>query len=299
MVSKILFIDDEIAILKAITRLLRKVPDVDVITTTSMEKAFSLLETQAIDILVSDFLMPEINGVDFLIRAKHQYPSLICLLLTGHATVPDVQKAINEAELFSFIIKPWNDEEFLIQIQKACQEAKRQKLFSLVSQTSNEFKPVVSTDNKTLYVALAEWDEIYGPKPIDMYPEITHITKEEFASQTFMTFVSIYGTQWMGQRSAVNLPLKYLDVDGRVYFDYVESNAVRGGRMPIMLVILKKNIYPLEEKLLDLIVEPFITNLVENWYKRSSEEISNSLFTLQRSLVANMETAFPAYKNEL
>ena len=172
-------------------------------------------------------------------------------------------------------------------------------MFSLVSQTSNEYKPVVSTDNKTLYVALAERDEIYGQKPIDMYPEIIHITKEEFASQTFMTFVSIYGTQWMGQRSAVNLPLKYLDVDGRVYFDYVESNAVRGGRMPIMLVILKKNIYPLEEKLLDIIVEPFITNLVENWYKRSSEEISNSLFTLQRSLVANMETAFPAYKNEL
>lgn len=290
---KILFVDDDIIILNSVTRLMRKLSDIEIITSTSATQAFSILKNDTIDIVVSDFLMPEINGVDFLIHAKQEYPLLITLLLTGQATIPDVQKAINEAELFSFIVKPWNSDEFLEQIQKACQEAKRKKLQNLASQAFNEYQKSINIENEDIYVALAEWDEIYGPKPIGMYPEITHITKEDFVSQTFMIFVSIYGTQWLGQRSTVNLPLKYLNIDGRIYFDYVVSNEVRGGKKPIMLVILKKNIHPLIEKLFDTLVEPYITNLVNNWDKQNPDDISRSLFDLYTSIVTNIKIAFP------
>jgi DNA-binding NtrC family response regulator len=62
--------------------------------------------------------MPGINGVDFLILFKLIQPDAIRVVLTGHADMEGVQHAINEAQVFRFINKPWNNDELLSIVEK-------------------------------------------------------------------------------------------------------------------------------------------------------------------------------------
>lgn len=57
--------------------------------------------------------MPGINGVDFLILFKRIQPDAIRIVLSGLADLEGLQHAINEAEVFLFINKPWSDLEII------------------------------------------------------------------------------------------------------------------------------------------------------------------------------------------
>lgn len=106
--SKILLVDDEPNVLKALARLLKQY---HLITANSGEEALSLAEEHVFDLVISDYRMPGLNGIDFLILFKRRQPDAIRVVLTGFADVEGAQHAINEAEVFRFINKPWSDLE--------------------------------------------------------------------------------------------------------------------------------------------------------------------------------------------
>ncbi len=105
---KILLVDDESNVLRAITRLLK---GYDITALTSAEEALLIAKEVKFDLVISDFRMPGMNGVEFLIKLIVIQPQIIRMILTGYADLESAQTAINEAGVYRFINKPWNNIE--------------------------------------------------------------------------------------------------------------------------------------------------------------------------------------------
>jgi two-component system, probable response regulator PhcQ len=115
------FVDDEINILYSIKRLLRK-KDWTLLTFVTPEEALAELKGRSdIDIIVSDYRMPGMTGVEMLKRMKHDCPDALRIILSGHADLQGILQAINQAEIYRFITKPWIDEDFIITLENAIQ----------------------------------------------------------------------------------------------------------------------------------------------------------------------------------
>jgi two-component system, probable response regulator PhcQ len=115
------FIDDEVNILYAIKRLLRK-KDWNLLTYVSPEEAiFDLKGRNDVNIIISDYRMPIMDGVEMLRILKQACPNALRMILSGHADLQGILMAINHAEIYRFITKPWIDEDFTITLEKAIQ----------------------------------------------------------------------------------------------------------------------------------------------------------------------------------
>ncbi len=108
--TKILIVDDEMNVLKSLARLLKQY---NPITAISGEDALILGQEHVFDLVISDYRMPGINGIDFLILFKRMQPDAIRIVLTGFADLDGAQHAINEAQVFRFINKPWSNLEIV------------------------------------------------------------------------------------------------------------------------------------------------------------------------------------------
>lgn len=115
------FVDDEINILYSIKRLLRK-KEWTLLTFVTPEEALAELKGRSdIDIIVSDYRMPGMNGVEMLKLMKHDCPDALRIILSGHADLQGILEAVNQAEIYRFITKPWIDEDFIITLENAIQ----------------------------------------------------------------------------------------------------------------------------------------------------------------------------------
>lgn len=125
--SRILIVDDDESILKALRRLLSHTPcvagditfklSIDLFTTPidALEKA----RHTAYDLVLSDYRMPVMNGVQFLKAFREIQPDAARLILSGYADLNGLIGAINEAGITRFISKPWNDYELLSTLGQA------------------------------------------------------------------------------------------------------------------------------------------------------------------------------------
>jgi DNA-binding NtrC family response regulator len=116
---RILIVDDEESIVNALKRCLRKVADWEIETFTSGSEALRRAEGTSFDLFISDFRMPEMNGVEFLSKVKKIQPNSARIILSGYTDLEALVGAINEAEIFRFINKPWNDYELILTIEQA------------------------------------------------------------------------------------------------------------------------------------------------------------------------------------
>ncbi len=113
--AKILLVDDEPNVLRALARILKQY---NVTSLTSGEEALSLAKEQPFDLVISDFRMPGMDGVHFLNRFMQLQPDTIRIILTGYADLDNAQAAINQAEVFRFINKPWNNADIDNAVQR-------------------------------------------------------------------------------------------------------------------------------------------------------------------------------------
>jgi two-component system NtrC family sensor kinase len=116
---KILFVDDERNVLKAIERLFID-DDYDLLTASSGDEGLSILENEyPVQLVISDYKMPGMNGVDFLRQVCQRWPDTIRIVFSGHADTTAVIEAINEGQIYKFIQKPWNDDGLKITISNS------------------------------------------------------------------------------------------------------------------------------------------------------------------------------------
>lgn len=124
---KILIVDDEIDILEAI--LCSIAPEdlgIDqVLTATSAKRAKEIIQTDSIDILITDIEMPEENGIDLLRWVVSQGRSIVTMFCTCYSSFDYAQKAV-ELHAFDYYLKPISTEDFAQHLRKAIAEVRRQ-----------------------------------------------------------------------------------------------------------------------------------------------------------------------------
>lgn len=114
----LLIVDDEPMILKSIQRILRR-EDYNIMTAQDADEGLNLLQAREIDLLISDHNMPGMSGVEFLQKVKAEYPDILTIMLTGQKEIEVAMQAINDAGVYKFILKPWDDDDFKLTIRRA------------------------------------------------------------------------------------------------------------------------------------------------------------------------------------
>lgn len=116
---KILCVDHETGVLRALQRLFLD-SDYEIITASSGEEGISVLKTtEDIRVVIADYRMPGMNGIDFLQQVYALRPDTVRIVLSGYADTAAIVEAINEGQIYKFIPKPWNDDELKVTIANA------------------------------------------------------------------------------------------------------------------------------------------------------------------------------------
>ncbi|NVN98622.1 MAG: response regulator [Geobacteraceae bacterium] len=116
---KLLCVDDERNVLRALERIFMD-DDYEILTAASGEDGLSIFaENPDISVVISDYRMPGMNGVEFLSQVCEKYPNTVRIVLSGYADTTSVVSAINEGQIYKFVSKPWSDEELRQTVAKA------------------------------------------------------------------------------------------------------------------------------------------------------------------------------------
>jgi|GEM_PF-2999604 len=114
----VLIVDDEIHIINALKRVFRRM-DCEVLSTTDPEDAISIINHSKYDIVICDYNMPGINGIEVLRHSRQVMPYAARVLMTGHSDINIAISAINEGSIFYYITKPWTTEQLSTMMQRA------------------------------------------------------------------------------------------------------------------------------------------------------------------------------------
>lgn len=109
MLPSILIVDDEPEVLKALSRLLHD--EYQVTTFTEPQKALEYFKVAPTHIVISDLIMPEIDGAEFLMKVASMNSRCKRVALTGFASAELAKKAVNEGNISHYLTKPWNNNE--------------------------------------------------------------------------------------------------------------------------------------------------------------------------------------------
>jgi len=124
--SSILIVDDEPQVLRSIRRAFAE-EDYLLYDTTDPKVALELLRTHDFDVIISDNRMPELPGIDLLMEAKKISPLTVRILMSAYSDFDVVIAAINNGNIFHYIVKPWNNENMLEITRNAVQYKREQQ----------------------------------------------------------------------------------------------------------------------------------------------------------------------------
>ncbi len=137
----VLFVDDEPDILRSLNRFLRREPYRKLFA-ESGARALELVAEQDVAVIVSDLRMPEMNGLQLISEVKRQRPLALRLILSGSQDFEMIINSINKGEVFRFVPKPVEPDEFRGIIDDAidyyCLKAEREALFQELSRKNGE-----------------------------------------------------------------------------------------------------------------------------------------------------------------
>ena len=113
--SNLLIVDDEPNVLSALRRMcqnnaiLPAVPDATIATFTSPLQALKYVADHKIDLVISDYRMPDMDGALFLTRVKEAQPDAARIIMSACSDLDGIVRAVNHAGIFRFVSKPWSD----------------------------------------------------------------------------------------------------------------------------------------------------------------------------------------------
>ncbi len=103
---RILYVDDEEINLELFKLSFRN--HFEIVTAKSAKEGLKILKGKQIPLVVTDYKMPEMDGIKFIEEIKREDPDIICLIVTGFV---DVVISGKEELIFDMILKPWKKEE--------------------------------------------------------------------------------------------------------------------------------------------------------------------------------------------
>ncbi len=163
---RILFIDDEINILRALERVFLD-EEYEILTAGSAGEALDILSSIApIQVVVSDYRMPQMNGVELLRTIREKWPETIRAVLSGYADTEAVVSAINDGQIYRFIPKPWNDTELRLTIAAAIKQYRRLRKEILYAESMQKKIDDLERENSFLVQRIAADDDCLSHREI-------------------------------------------------------------------------------------------------------------------------------------
>ena len=141
--ATILFVDDEANILSSLKRLFRPL-GYQIFTAEGGAQGLAIMESERVDLVVSDMRMPEMNGAQFLEKVRERWPDTVRILLTGYAEMEATIDAINKGQIYRYVSKPWDDNDITLIVKHGLQqkmlEREKQRLEELTNKQNEELK---------------------------------------------------------------------------------------------------------------------------------------------------------------
>ncbi len=125
---KLLLVDDEPNILASLRRVFQR-ENYELLFARSAREALRILEQQPVELIMTDFMMPGMNGSELLREVRERWPQTIRIMLTGHANTDAVMGSIKDGAVYRFILKPWNEDDIRLTIALALEQ------FELIQRT--------------------------------------------------------------------------------------------------------------------------------------------------------------------
>ncbi len=149
--TTVVLVDDEEMVLTSLRSFLTLETDYTVETFTKPATALLFVRENDVDLVLSDYLMPEMDGITFLGEVRKIKPDVPRIILTGYADKENAIKAINEIGLFQYIEKPWDNSDLLLVLRNGI-ERKRlmNKLEEKISQVADAEGDLQSLYNQIL-----------------------------------------------------------------------------------------------------------------------------------------------------
>jgi putative two-component system response regulator len=123
MPGTVLLVDDEPMVAMALRSFLELETSYQVLMFTSPLEALDALRNQHVDVVIADFMMPGMDGITFLRHARDARPLTTRILLTGYADKENAIRAINEAGLYYYLEKPWNNEHLKVIVRNGVERS--------------------------------------------------------------------------------------------------------------------------------------------------------------------------------
>ncbi len=117
--QRILCVDDERNVLKSLSRVFED-REYEILTAGSGPEGLDILRrVSPVQVVITDYKMPSMNGVEFLKEVFLGWPHTVRMVLSGHADTSALISAINEGMVYRFILKPWNNDELRVTVSNA------------------------------------------------------------------------------------------------------------------------------------------------------------------------------------
>ncbi len=143
------------------------------------EEALGLLENHPFDLVLSDFKMPGMDGIELLTHVRQNYPGTIRMLITAYSDLRIAVKAINKAEINNYIEKPWSNQELVTIVHASLKRKSERQLLE-----KREYDNVMDA----LEAVRKLQDDMSRPARGGMVPELTRMTFEFTSPREFNRF---------------------------------------------------------------------------------------------------------------
>ena len=122
--STIMVVDDEKMITTTLSTMFKLMLKQNVIAYNDVNQALECkeLKENKVDLIISDFMMPKMNGLEFLKNIKEKCPDIVTILLTGYADKENAIKSINEVGLYYYLEKPWNNNDLITVVKNGLEK---------------------------------------------------------------------------------------------------------------------------------------------------------------------------------
>lgn len=140
---RLLIVDDEENILSSLKRIFRTEP-FETHFAGSAKEALEIMGQTDIQVLLTDNKMPNITGLQLVKEVKGRYPDCIRMVFSGESDMDSVVRAVNEGEVYRFIVKPWNDAELKTSVNLALAHWKLNHDLNALRVESNKARKLLS-----------------------------------------------------------------------------------------------------------------------------------------------------------
>ena len=144
---------------------------------SSAEQGLEIIKRHAVDVVVSDMRMPGMDGAEFLSQVRRERPNTERILITGYSDIHALEKVVNEAKIFNYISKPWDDQVLTSVIQSAIE-------FQASQKERRRLEKLTSTQNRKLGRLALSLDCRVKEKDIEVQQALSLLQTEHERAQS-------------------------------------------------------------------------------------------------------------------